>query len=287
MGDAGGVGELLVGAVQEPLDGLGAEDAVELGGQSGGRSPERQLLVERDVLALVQVLEHGVSSELSQDAVDRRSASPRTRWSRSRTAVSKAWVLPTGTGSGTDQCRAAVSASSSCARSQTVITRSPGCWTSTRSRGRVRLARWQSAPLGYGDGAWIDGLGGVSARGGSRDVAECMPQQGGELGPGGVGGTDEEHSGRNLNGPASECRYGVGHQLEVGAPPVALGTQPPHQSGADEHVEVMGQQVAADAQLSGQVRGESVTGGQLLDDAQPHRVTEGGEDLGSLLDRPN
>jgi hypothetical protein len=51
--DHGAAGELVVGAVQEPLDGLVAEGAVELAGQVGGRGSQRELLVDRQVRAVV------------------------------------------------------------------------------------------------------------------------------------------------------------------------------------------------------------------------------------------
>ena len=46
VGDGGAAGELVVGGVQEPFDGLGAEDAVELVAQPGRGGLQGELLVE-------------------------------------------------------------------------------------------------------------------------------------------------------------------------------------------------------------------------------------------------
>ena len=53
VGDGGPAGELVVGGVQEPLDGLGVERAVEVAAEAGGGGLERDLLVEGDVAAVV------------------------------------------------------------------------------------------------------------------------------------------------------------------------------------------------------------------------------------------
>jgi hypothetical protein len=51
--DGGPSGELVVRGVQEPLDGLGVEGALEVSGEAGGRMFERDLLVEGDVASVV------------------------------------------------------------------------------------------------------------------------------------------------------------------------------------------------------------------------------------------
>ena len=70
-----------------------------------------------------------------------------TRWLSSARAASKLAGSPAGTGSGTDQCDGGLTASSSWARSQTVMTRSPSCRTSLMWRGRSRGSgrRWRPA----------------------------------------------------------------------------------------------------------------------------------------------
>ena len=51
VGHGAAGGELVVAGVQEPFDGLGAEDAVELVGQPGGGGAQGQLLVDGQVRA--------------------------------------------------------------------------------------------------------------------------------------------------------------------------------------------------------------------------------------------
>src|SRR5271169_2100934 len=79
-----------------------------------------------------------VAAASGQLVAARRGARRRTRWLSSARAASKLAGSPAGTGSGTDQCTAAWRPSSSRARSQTVMTRSPSCWTSLMWQGRRR-----------------------------------------------------------------------------------------------------------------------------------------------------
>ena len=82
-----------------------------------------------------------------QETAARRGARRPTRLASWASAASKLSGSPTGTGSGMDQCTAVASASSSWARSHTVITRSPCCRTSLMWRGRSRGSgrRWRPA----------------------------------------------------------------------------------------------------------------------------------------------
>ena len=116
---------------------------------------------------------------------------------------------------------------SSWARSQTVMTRSPSARTSSIDRGRSRGngrcgARRRPRP-------GMDALGRVGAGGRRRHRAGPAPERRGQVGAGGVGGADEQHP---LGGRvrARRARRGGGHQAEVGAAPVALGAVPVDQA---------------------------------------------------------
>ena len=100
------------------------------------------------VAAGTRSVEHGVSSEICQDAVDQAlAARPCDAVGRGRRGGVERAAVPTRTGSGTDQCRAGRRRpSSSWARSQTVITKSPAAATSSRSRGG-RAGERQPVPL--------------------------------------------------------------------------------------------------------------------------------------------
>jgi len=55
VGDGGMAGELVVGGVQEPVDGVDVERAVEVASEPGGGSLERDDLVEGDVMTVVEL----------------------------------------------------------------------------------------------------------------------------------------------------------------------------------------------------------------------------------------
>jgi two-component system sensor histidine kinase KdpD len=94
----------------------------------------------------------------------RRGASCRTRRPSSSGAASKPAGSPAGTGSGTDQCSAASGPSSSWARSQTVMTRSPSSCVPLMCRGRRR-----------GRGSWCRCA--ASRAPGSMASAGCVPAE--------------------------------------------------------------------------------------------------------------
>jgi hypothetical protein len=75
-------------------------------------------------------------------------------------------------------------------------------------------------------------------------------------------------------------------QPHVAAATVTGGHHALDQPDALEHVEVVGQQVASQAELSGQHRGGPVGHGELLDDRQPNRFTQRRVHGGTSLEQP-
>ena len=70
VGDGRAGGELVVGGVQEPLDGFDAEVLVEVTLQPGGRGPHRELLVDRQVG--VRVVRYWAGLSVMTNSSDRR-----------------------------------------------------------------------------------------------------------------------------------------------------------------------------------------------------------------------
>ena len=162
--------------------------------QVGGRGPQRELLVDGQVRVAVAGVGHGRvpsvgwvdgGGEPGDPAGEVRRGRGRTRRRRRR-----------GTGSAIDQCiRVGSVPSSSWAWSQTAITTSPGCRTSARRRGVLRVER-QAVSAGGPDRAGVHRSRGVGARRCRRHRAVPGPQGGGELGAGRVLAADEHHPAR-------------------------------------------------------------------------------------------
>ena len=116
--------------------------------------------------------------------------------------------------------------------------RSSVAWAGAFRESQVRAAR----PACDGAGST---RGRVGAGRGRRDVAGAAPQRGGQVRAGGVGGADEHHPAGGHAPPvwAATDRAASGHQLQVGAPAVALGRGAGDEPGLLQHVQVVGQQV--------------------------------------------
>ena len=278
VGDGGPAGELVVGGVQEPFDRLGAEGADEVSAQPGGGGLEGDLLVEGDVRRAGR---SGSSGCLRIRMRSRRGARSSTRQAVRRTAASKAPVLPTRTGSGTDQCRSATWPSSSWAWSQTVMTRSPPAWTSSRRRGRSRRSgRW--CRCGSRDGAGVDPRGGMGAgaRRRERDWRGARARRRAASGRSwrcrrtALGALPRTVAGRRVS-------RAPGTRLQVGAPPVALGPRPHDDALVLEHLEVVGQQVGGHGQHRRQLGRGGVAEAELSTIAQSRRVGQRGVHRGT------
>ena len=187
-----------------------------------------------------------------QETAARRGASRSTRSASWASAASKLSGSPGGTGSGMDQCTAAASASSSWARSHTVMMRSPSCRTSLmwrgRSRGSGRLWR-VAAAMAPGSIA----AGRVRSGRYRRDSAGLAPQRGGQVRASGVGGADEQHPQRRADCRGGQCVQGAGDQLQVGTAAVTLGAAAGDDPGLFQHVQVMREQVGRHAEHGAQL----------------------------------
>ena len=116
--------------------------------------------------------------------------------------------------------------------------------------------------LGNGDGSWVDAWAGMGAGRGSWDGAQLVPDGGGELGAGRVRRAHEHHPGtsgevvRNAAGDGGRPDgWVVESQLDIATAAVALGPDPTDDAGILEHAEMVGEQVAAQADVGGQLAG--------------------------------
>ena len=155
--------------------------------------------------------------------------------------------------------------------------------------GRSGVGQVQAVAGGDGDGAGVDSCRRVGAGGDGRDGAEAVPGGGGELGAGGVGAADEHHPARRglggLTGQGGADDGVVEAQLDVAAAPVALGADPPDHPGGFEHLEVVGEQVGAQAERLGEVAGGGVAGDELIGQGEADRFTERRVHRGPLFER--
>jgi len=130
-----------------------------------------------------------------------------------------------------------------------------------------------------GGGGGVHALGRVRAAGGDGDGARLPPRGRGELGPGGVGGADEDHArGDDDGGPRQDAVERPGDQAHVTTAPVRLGAGPRDDPGVLQHVEVMGEEVGPDAEGGREVARGAVAEHQGVDDGEAGRIGEGAED---------
>ena len=180
-----------------------------------------------------------------------------------------------GTGSGMDQCTAVASPSSSWARSQTVITRSPSYRTSLMCRGRSRGSgrRWRPAaamaPGSIAAAGWVpaETAGTVLAW---RHSAAARWERA-ELAVH-TNSTRSAVAGRR----GGQRVQGAGDQLQVGAAPVAFRPAAGDDPGLFQHVHVVREQVGRHGQHGSQLGGGRVPGQQRVGDPQPGRVGQRG-----------
>ena len=192
--------------------------------------------------------------------------------------------MPTGTGSGMDQCSrdvrvvellvgAVADRDDDVVRLQHVL-----------DRCRHGLLEVQAVAAADGDRPRMDPACGVGAGRYRGDGADRCPAGGGKLGTGRVAGADEDDPRRRATAALLPDRSGrrpgewiVQSELKVAAPPVALGADPADHPGLLQDPEMVRHQVRGQTELGAQLTRRGIAGDQAVDNSEPQRFAQGGE----------
>ena len=132
----------------------------------------------------------------------------------------------------------------------------------------------------------VDAPARLAAGAGGGSARAQPPQPGRELRAGGVVRADEQDgaTGRRRSRHGHESREDLVAEHDVAAAAVPLGHPPLHHTGCLERAEVVGGQVHRQAGDLGRSAGGQVAERERVDDHQPVRIREGGEDLRATVD---
>ena len=210
-----------------------------------------------------------------------RATSEVIRSRSSTTVASNAAGVPTGTGSGTDQCSHPGSATpSSWARSHTVTTSAGRSSTSSRWRGVAPLRSSPARRAAATASGWTRSAGWVPAEVAGAPVSwrhrAAATWERAEL----CVQTNSAGS-AGSRAPGRQVVEGLAVQVHVAAAPVPRGAGAADEPDPLQHVEVVGQQVRGQLDEGLELARHPVRDEQLVDDGETDGVAERGVPLGS------